>query len=61
MGKKINRRQFLKTTGTGLAAGAALSSAPLVARKAWAAPKELLFLGGENVTGNWDPTANTTL
>ena len=61
MGKKINRRQFLKTTGTGLAAGAALSSAPLVARKAWAAPKVLQFLGGENVTGNWDPTANTCL
>lgn len=61
MAKKINRRQFLKTTGTGLAVGAALSSAPRLVRKAWSAPKEIVFLGGENVTGNWDPTANTCL
>lgn len=61
MAKKISRRHFLKTVGTGLAVGAAVSSAPFMVRRSYAGTKTLRFLGAENVTGNWDPTANTTL
>lgn len=61
MSKKISRRNFLKSMGAALVAGATISSVPLVVRKASATTKTLRFLGAENVTGNWDPTANTTL
>ena len=53
-----DRRAFLKTTSLGLMT---LATPPLASRRAHAAGKQLTFLGAENVTGNWDPTANTTL
>jgi peptide/nickel transport system substrate-binding protein len=56
MAKKISRRHFLKTVGTGLAVGATISSAPFLIKRSYAGTKTLRFLGAENVTGNWDPT-----
>jgi len=61
MAKGISRRRFIKTAGVGLAMGAAVTNAPFIIRKSHAGTKTLRFLGAENVTGNWDPTANTTL
>jgi len=60
MFKQPSRRRFLKTAGT-VTAGLAASGLPYYLRPAQAAENQLRFLGAENVTGNWDPTANTTL
>ena len=61
----INRRDFLKRSS--MAAAVAASGAPLInggffASPAWAgADKAIDFLSAENLTGNWDPSAHTTL
>lgn len=47
------RREFI--------AGTAAAALAVPMRGARAAPDELRWLTAENVTGNWDPNANTTL
>jgi len=58
-----NRRDFMKGVAA-LGAGAGLlkiNSEFLLSPAHAQAGKQLVFLSAENITGNWDPTAHTTL
>ena len=63
MSSNFNRRQFLHgATGAALTAGFAQINPDFFISQAHAqAGKTLTFLSAENITGNWDPTAHTTL
>ncbi len=57
----IDRRTLL-TRGSALGAGALTLNLDALCSGAWAqASKPMVFLSAENITGNWDPTAHTTL
>lgn len=59
----ISRRKFLTGTGA-LGAGAAFATVnpDFLFNSAYAQEgKSIVFLSAENITGNWDPTAHTTL
>ena len=57
----IDRRTLL-TRGSARGAGALTLNLDALCSGAWAqASKPMVFLSAENITGNWDPTAHTTL
>ncbi|TVQ55014.1 MAG: ABC transporter substrate-binding protein [Rhodobacteraceae bacterium] len=56
----MSRRNFL--TAAGVAAGAPIINPRFFIDSAYAqSGKPIIFLSAENITGNWDPTAHTTL
>lgn len=56
----IDRRRFLHTAGAGLALSQI--NPDFFINSAYAQTgKPIVFLSAENITGNWDPTAHTTL
>src|SRR5690606_12284448 len=57
------RRDFLKgVSAAGAGAGLLMINPHFLVSPAHAqAGKQLVFLSAENITGNWDPTAHTTL
>ena len=63
MGDMLDRRRFLK--GATLMAGAAgfaqINPDFFISSAFAASGKTMVFLSAENITGNWDPTAHTTL
>jgi peptide/nickel transport system substrate-binding protein len=63
MHSKFDRRHFLKgVAGTAVAAGYMQVNPDFFISPAHAqAGKTMTFLSAENITGNWDPTAHTTL
>jgi peptide/nickel transport system substrate-binding protein len=63
MHSKFDRRHFLKgVAGTAVAAGYMQVNPDFFISEAHAqAGKTMTFLSAENITGNWDPTAHTTL
>ncbi|MVA56509.1 ABC transporter substrate-binding protein [Agrobacterium vitis] len=63
MSSEINRRRFLQgTVGAAAAAGFMQMNPDFFISSAFAqSGKVMTFLSAENITGNWDPTAHTTL
>ena len=59
--KKVNRREFCKTAGAGIAGILACQTAPFFVRRVEAATKTVRVMTAENVTGNWDPFGHTNL
>ena len=58
----MNRRDFMsRTAALGAGAGFLQLNPYSVVSRAFAQSKPLVFLSAENITGNWDPTAHTTL
>lgn len=58
----MDRRTFMRTAAAGLGAGAVQLNTNLLVSPAMAqASRPLVFLSAENITGNWDPMAHTTL
>ena len=56
----MDRRRFLHGLGV-FAAWAQINPDALVSPAFAQAGKPMVFLSAENITGNWDPTAHTTL
>lgn len=56
----MDRRRFLQRLGT-IAACAQINPDFLIASAFAQSARPLVFLSAENITGNWDPTAHTTL
>jgi peptide/nickel transport system substrate-binding protein len=62
MSSTINRRHFLQAATTAVAAGYLQVNTDFLVSPAHALDgKVMTFLSAENITGNWDPTAHTTL
>lgn len=63
MCSEINRRRFLQgAAGAAAVAGFTQINPDFFISSAYAATrKTMTFLSAENITGNWDPTAHTTL
>ena len=64
MAEMMDRRRFLQGAlqGGAAAVGFAQINPDFLISSAFAqAGKPLVFLSAENITGNWDPTAHTTL
>lgn len=60
---KFDRRDFLKSTAALAGAAGFMQINPdfLISPALAQASKPMVFLSAENITGNWDPTAHTTL
>ncbi|MCP2137728.1 hypothetical protein J2S28_004831 [Rhizobium sp. SLBN-94] len=63
MGSEFSRRRFLQgSVGAAAVAGYMQINPDFFISSAFAqAGKTMTFLSAENITGNWDPTAHTTL
>ena len=63
MRSEFSRRHFLQGTAAAAAAAGYMQIDPdfFISKAHAQAGKTLTFLSAENITGNWDPTAHTTL
>ncbi len=59
----MDRRSFLRAglTTMGVAGMASINPGFFISSAFASQQKTMVFLSAENITGNWDPTAHTTL